>query len=275
MHNLSSRAPMRGQAHGGELFGKGASGRGAVALCLRRGCSRDGRPHPARRACHGVGTALMLMVLLGCHGTESGGNASPCAPSWLAASSWRKGTSTSMHNPGTLITPCAALQRNYGSGVGGAGVSCMRVLRGGRDEAETSAKEAARVSEGESVLGKRSGGPEAVLVRREGGEEGADAKDMSKLGLLLQRAAAYSGFLRERLQQSRAILNQVRACMHESQSGVSNTRIPYIGASVLIQSPFSIRCACACTILCMHESLCRLSVSLCLSVSVVLSVPKP
>ena len=71
-------------------------------------------------------------------------------------------------------------------------------------------------SAGGSLQEKRQRGPQGAMVgcgKEDAADEATKAHelkrkmDSSKLGKLLQRAAAYSAFLRERLQKSRASLN--------------------------------------------------------------------
>jgi SNF2 family DNA or RNA helicase len=83
------------------------------------------------------------------------------------------------------------------------------------------------------MLGKRPGGASVASAGNE--ESMRDRNASSKLEVLLQRAAAYSAFLRERLQQSRSILNSTD--MSQSRSILNSTDMSTRNMSVDPRQP--------------------------------------
>jgi len=87
------------------------------------------------------------------------------------------------------------------------------------------------------TLGKRRGAgkdAEGDNAREDGVREGDGDRKSSKLALLLQRAAAYSAFLRERLQQSQAACNTTASAQTSSATAGPGTAVAGVAGNINI-----------------------------------------
>ena len=127
--------------------------------------------------------------------------------------------------PFDAVRPIGPTQRDGRTALGAA-LQALR-LAGGQGAVGMSEQEG-RERGSTGMLGKRRGAgddAEGNSAREDGVQGGDGDKKPSKLALLLQRAAAYSAFLRERLQQSQAACNTTASAQAPSAATGPGTTV--------------------------------------------------